>query len=552
MGLEMQNRNTSTGAASGNDVAPKLIWLRRGEQRAGPFSFSELQDMHTQGRLLGTDEICADGRSNWTPLSQVKAFSAAPKATGSWPPVPVTVRPRNTAQQGTQSPTFESAAPPASVPVEPASRPLPRLLDRLVRWLRHLGTRSATPPSIPASVPLPVETRNYYQPYLTESGTPAAALLALNGQARTALLERFQEHFNLEGRHLRNGGAMSPASILSLIGGAGGAMGLSHAASGTLFMATANPATLMTLGSGVGSAVMGAGGGIVAQAPFLPVAGAIMPVAAPLIAFQVLSTIVVMKQFEKVHERLNQIERNISRLLQRSEATFVGEIISATSRLESLEVQFAAANRFTPDMIVRLGLVEDKINPIFERYQFLYRAQGVERKASIEDLEFKRNDAYVAVNLSILDLRVDLLRLKLAIQEDPGIMRLAERQLRDKIEYYKTLWDDICRTPEQVAEIASDLRASVEEMNWIQRNIFKRGVRKEMQGQVSQLELHVDHLVKDNENVELAQQFSSSFASSLSGAPPNNILYWKDDLGEHCYYTSDIEIWSDSPERPTA
>lgn len=117
-----------------------------------------------------------------------------------------------------------------------------------------------------------------------ETGKTEMALLAFNGNMRDSIIDNFNKHFIIEGDHIKNGGVASPKTILSLLGTGTGAIGLAGAASGQLFMATANPATLMSIGNGVGSAVMGASG-IVSQAPFLPVAGALMPVLAPIIAF---------------------------------------------------------------------------------------------------------------------------------------------------------------------------------------------------------------------------------------------------------------------------
>ena len=227
--------------------------------------------------------------------------------------------------------------------------------------------------------------------------------------------------------------------MLTVIGSGTGALGMSYAASGTLFMATANPATLMAIGSGVGSAVMGTGGiGIVAQAPFIPIAGAMMPVLAPLIAFQAINTIMIMAQFKPIHEKLDHIEKSIDRVLKRLEATFIGEIYSVSQRIEEIEINFKACNQFTPEMIIRLALIEDKVSPIFERYKFLYRAQEIEKHATTpadlkEDLNFKQNDAYFAIALSILDLRVDVLRVKLAIQDDAVYMKHSVGKLLEKV-----------------------------------------------------------------------------------------------------------------------
>lgn len=269
------------------------------------------------------------------------------------------------------------------------------------------------------------------------------------------------------------------------------------------FMATANPATLMGIGNGVGSAVMGTSG-IVGQAPFISIAGAVMPVLAPLIAFQAISTIMIIAQFKGIHERLDHIEKSISRVIQRSEATFIGEILSASNRIEELEIKFQACNNFTPEMIIRLALIEDKVNPIFERYKFLYQTQEIEKHTTIEDLKFKQNDAYFAVVLSILDLRIDLLRVKLSIQENAGYMKHSAEKLIEKASYYKDLWTEIGANPELIKGegVAEELRETVEGMNFWEKNMpgwffGRRRERIEAESEAESLLKHADKLHKD-------------------------------------------------------
>jgi len=76
---------------------------------------------------------------------------------------------------------------------------------------------------------------------------------------------------------------------MAVAGAAVGGTALSASLSSTFFMATADPSTLMKLGQGVGSAVMGVGG-IVGQASFIAVPSS-LPVVAPVMAMQALTTV---------------------------------------------------------------------------------------------------------------------------------------------------------------------------------------------------------------------------------------------------------------------
>lgn len=370
------------------------------------------------------------------------------------------------------------------------------------------------------------------------------ALLAFDGKMRDKIIENFNQHFLIEGDHIKNGGISSPKTMLSLLGGSASSLGLAGITSGQLFMATTNPATLMSIGNGVGSAVMGTSG-IVAQAPFLPVAGALMPVVAPLIAFQALSTITIMKQFENVNERLDKIQSIVETILYRDEATFVGEVISASNRISEIENQFHICNQFTEDMIFRLALLEDKINPIFERYKYLYKNQSINIDTALHELKLQQTDAYMAIVTSILDIRIDLLKMKINIQNNPGYMEAAAKTFVDKIDDYKQLWATIQNGSSEINKVKDELKAAVSGMNWWKKNmpswlLGKRGNRKENENKANELEKEaLRHKAVFDEPIEFAMEFSESIKLSESKM---SLIYWKDDLGEHSYYTDDLLI----------
>lgn len=391
----------------------------------------------------------------------------------------------------------------------------------------------------------------FVRPYSDESGKKIGALISVNGPLKDELIKRFNENYAMTGSHVRNGGKISPLSITTLIGSGGGAVGLSGLMSGQLFMATANPAILMAIGNGVGSAVMGTGG-IVAQAPFIPVAGAIMPVAAPLIAFQAISTLMIIRQFKGIQERLNHIEKNIGRILQRSEATFIGEILSASNRVDELERQYEICNHFTQDMMLRLALLQDKVNPLFERYRFLYSVQPIHHAGSLgalgEDLKLRQNDAYLAIVLSVLDLKLDLLRSKLVVQDSPSYIKVFVENLVQKINHYEALWINIEQDAQVAKDIAEELRSTVRAMNWWTREmpawiggkrenrILSEKKEKFLREYGATVEAEFKELVEQN------RKWGETLRQTLGESKPMDIVYWRDELGEHAYYTDEIEL----------
>jgi hypothetical protein len=387
--------------------------------------------------------------------------------------------------------------------------------------------------------------------YSDESGKKNGALLAVHGSLQQDLIRRFNENYAITGSHVKNGGQISPLSIVTLIGSGAGAIGITGAMSGQLFIATANPATLMAIGNGVGSAVMGTGG-IAAQAPFIPVAGAIMPVAAPLIAFQAISTIMIIRQFKGIHKRLDNIEENISRVLQRSEATFIAEILSVSNRIDELERQFGICNHFTQDMMIRLALLQEKVNPLFERYRFLYSSESItdEKSSQLlrEDLKFRQNDAYFTIVLSILDLKLDLLRSKLVLQDNPSYIQAFVEELLIKIDYYEGLWSSISDNPRMANDVANELQTSVKQMNWWRKQMpawfgGKRQLRIDTQSKEQILRNFGTEMEGElHEQVTQNLEWGETLRENLADNKPMDLIYWRDENGEHAYYTDELEL----------
>ncbi len=387
--------------------------------------------------------------------------------------------------------------------------------------------------------------KNYLKVYENQGTGEKLAIAAINGEMREAILKNLQTNFAMQGQYVNSGGTLSELCVPTLLASGSGALGMAAATSGTLFMATANPATLMTIGNGVGSAVMGSTG-IVAQAPFISVAGAIMPVVAPMIAFQALTTIMLMQQFSIVSEKLDKMQQEVSRILQRNEATFVGELISASTRLDAIETEFRVTRKFSDDMKIRLALIEDKVNPYFERYRYLYDAQGVDKTLSADSLKFKNLDAYMATLLSVLDMQIDILRIKLTLQENPAFVKTLANVLVEKTEKYQTLWTSIERNPRDVEDLSQSLKESILAMNGWQKHMPRwlggmREQRKAIENTNSSLN-GLNTRGKTECMVETARSaidFGKTLTSSVQQVA---LLYWQDENGKHSYYTNDLVI----------
>jgi hypothetical protein len=412
------------------------------------------------------------------------------------------------------------------------------------------------------------------------------ALLQFKGDIKTQIIKELNSRLLLRGEYIETGAHSSVKTISTLISAGAGSVGLSGVMSGQLFMATANPATLMTIGNGVGSAVMGAGG-IVAQAPFIPLAGAIMPVAAPLIAFQAISTIAILNEFKVVNKKLDNIKNLVERIIERDEATNIGIIFSALNRLDEIEEQFNITKSFNEDMIIRINLLENSINPLFERYNHLYASANktvVEEQikydkfgdklleiaanpwvtgilsllaqneldnrpktklvVSPDDAKFKRRDAYFTILTSILDIRISNLRVKLNIQESPEYIQYSINDFQRKINIYKLLWLKIKDNYKEIEDISKNIEDALVSMNWWEKNMppCLAGKRKERIEKENALKIMQEDNIFNQQSLNKFIDETKDSIRNIEQNSPSNLLFWKDDFGEHSYYTNDLLI----------
>ena len=374
-----------------------------------------------------------------------------------------------------------------------------------------------------------------------ESGDSEVALLVFNRKISNQIIKSFNKQFSSEGNHIKNGGKASPMIMLSLLSKGTGSLGMPKATFGQLFVATANPETLMTIGNGVGSAVMGAGR-IVSQAPFTPVDGA------PSFASQAISTITFMNEFKVVTKKLDDIQKFANSIIKRNEATFIGEIMSASNRIVDIENQFVISGQFTSDMMIRLAVLEDRINSIFERYHCLHKSQNIEMEMDVKDLKFKQTDAFMLIECSILDIQIDLLRMKLIIQENPGYIKKSAHQFKEKIDFYSELWASIKNNVKDIQDIVNAINETIEVMTWWQKQMpewlgGKKEERKELQGKSVAFGKEIsEHQTALKENINNAMKLKNTIEQGISKENTMSLIYWQDENGAHSYYTNDLLV----------
>ncbi|MFD2254891.1 hypothetical protein ACFSJM_11190 [Lactococcus formosensis subsp. bovis] len=270
-------------------------------------------------------------------------------------------------------------------------------------------------------------------------------MLEIKEEGREQLLQKLSQNYLSTGKYAKNQVSISPTIMSSLIAASGaGLTALSAGFSSTLFMATENPAMLMQLSSGgVGSAVM-SGGRIVKQAGFIPIASS-LPIVAPMIAMQVMSTIAIMKQFKVVNQKLETIQKEMDQILLRKEVTSIADLLSAINVVDELYDQHSTLGHFSQDMLIRLALVERDSEKLKARYEMLDSINADTAST------YKNSDAYFTLLSNLLLLRIKYLRLCVDTQENPEYVKYSMDNFQNTLEHTLFIYGNFRKRSQMIA-----------------------------------------------------------------------------------------------------
>lgn len=272
-------------------------------------------------------------------------------------------------------------------------------------------------------------------------GDSSVAIVEFQGQLREQLVESLNRNLVLTGKYASDAKAISPQTMESaLVAGTGaGLSALSAMVAPTLYVATANPATLMHFGGGLGSAVMGSGG-IVAQAPFIPVA-ATLPAVLPVLAMQTLTTAVILKQFSRLDKKIDLVKKKVEEVISRTEATHVGELISAAKIVDEVYRQYEISGEFSRDMLISAALAEHDVNRLYERYRLLVEGRDDGNFRDENDIQQANFDVHSAMLSSFLRLRLGFLRMCIDMQENPRTVKESVENIKQTLRSDRDFWE---------------------------------------------------------------------------------------------------------------
>ena len=380
---------------------------------------------------------------------------------------------------------------------------------------------------------------------VTPDGQPDQGLIAVTGRTRDALIASLTNNLAATGKYTPDARAVSPQVLGSTASTATalGATAASAAIAPTLFMATANPATLMQLGSGVGSAVMGAGG-IVAQAPFIPVAAS-LPVVAPLALMGVVNTAVTMRQFQAVNAKLDTLANTLTNLLVRVDITQIAGLIAASKTLGDITEEYGELGHFTPAMIARFAVAEQALMAVARRQEMLLlsaESRALDTEVPIDDVIRDVNAAGLAY---ITEVQVHALHLALALQESPARVATRAQQLTECIAHTTERWSELKNLSDKVKATIASLEESDQKKSWGERG------KERFSGQTHDFPALKERREKILENektlidehgskLEAFKELSQSLSEQQDSRA--TLVYWRDEAGEHSFLTEQLSI----------
>ena len=306
-----------------------------------------------------------------------------------------------------------------------------------------------------------------------------------------------------------------------------GSTAASSLLAGNVFLATANPATLMTIGTGVGSAVMGPTG-IVAAAPFVAASGALIPVVAPVMLFMTVSSVVLSARIELAQRTLGRMEEVVDRVRRFRDEDDCAQFDTAAQRIDQIRSEFERCHRFASNVQSKLAIVEDEVIRLRARY-------GGRMTEDVGDVG-SEDDALSAVSdlkrfflASLYDIQVDLLQMYLALQNDPDVVKDRQSQLRGKIKQYRDDFRQLL-ADDRIGAYHRSLKGDLGKSMW---SYLPRAVRRRVGGALDRRVRRIRDIRRDFYSVQaLIRQWVDAYESVADESRRQSIIVYRESDAE--------------------
>ena len=376
---------------------------------------------------------------------------------------------------------------------------------------------------------------------LTHEGYATIALVDLGREASDTLRASWPA-----ARPFQSGGVIESTWLPPLLGV--GSTTASSLLAGNVFLATVNPQTLMTIGTGVGAAVMGPTG-IVAQAPFVAASTALIPVVAPVMLFMTVSSVITGARLDRVQQALGALSTNLARVRHLMETEDYARLQSAAEQLDDIGAQFKHSQRFTVGM--KSALVSAKRDVAVLRHKFGHLAMREIR--SEDDARVAVSDIELFVLSSLTDLRADALRLYLTLQDDLPYAARRQALLRGKIEQcastFKTLLDrdPLTAFRDQVQQ-ELDAMGRFDSLPWDLPDTAAPVIRTLRGGRSLEARIQAIDTILDTDFAPVRsrmERWVSELESSATAAREESIVFYRERDGQRtlkAYHTRDLRL----------
>ena len=333
----------------------------------------------------------------------------------------------------------------------------------------------------------------------------------------------------------RSGGRIDSAWLLPIVGVASPVA--SSLFAGNVFLATANPATLMTIGTGVGSAVM-QGGRIASHAPFIAASGALMPVVAPLMLFATLSSVMICARLDRVQKSLDRLFNVVEAVRRHLEAEDYARFETAAEQIEEVHGEFERYGSFASDVPGKLAGIEDRVRLLRSKYGLLM-TRDVHSEDEARSVVSDLNRFFLA---SLCDLRVDLLQLCLAVQNDAGVVEHRQSRLRKKVERYCDDFREVLKT-DPIGDYHRKLKGDFAESRW---RYLPRGWRRPFGGQLAARVRNVRAIRKDSNAARARiEAWIEAYDAATDASREQSIVFYRDSDGDRtlrAYHTREVQL----------
>ena len=331
---------------------------------------------------------------------------------------------------------------------------------------------------------------------------------------------------------VESGGFIENAWLMPILGG--GSSAASSLLAGNVFLATANPGTLMTIGSGVGSAIMGPTG-VIAQAPFVAASGALIPVVAPMMLCATVLSVTICARLDRVQRTLGRLSEAVERVRRLLDAEDYARFETAAERIDEIRSELEQRRRFASDVPERLSLVEHDVRVLRNKYGLLmtgYVHSEDDARSMVSSLE----RFFLA---SLYDLQIDMLQTYFALQNNPNDVEERQSRLQKKVERYdKELRQSLDNDP--VGDFHRKLKGDLAKKSWPARWL------RRSRGKLAPTMRSVRAIRKDYHSSQARiGQWVKAFETAEAPSRQQSVVIYREADGERtlrAYHTHDVRL----------